>query len=54
MGADIALFPEMCNVDKVRDYRRREVRGNAYRRPSIYHALVSAEKVEPFISVELR
>jgi hypothetical protein len=36
-------------MDELRDYRRREVHGNAYRRPDKYHALICAEKSEPFI-----
>jgi hypothetical protein len=41
----MACFP----VDELRDYRRREVHGNAYRRPEKYHLLTSGEKSEPFI-----
>ena len=44
-GIYIARFP----MDELRDYRRREVHGNAYRRPEMYYALVSEEKAEPFI-----
>lgn len=44
-GICIACFP----IDKLRDYRRREVHGNAYRRPSLYQMLISEEKSEPFI-----
>jgi len=35
-GIYLATFP----VDEMRDYRRREVHGNAYRRPGKYHALI--------------
>ena len=42
-GIYMASFP----MDELRDYRRREVHGNAYRRPSTYHALISEEKSEP-------
>jgi len=44
-GVYIASFP----MDELRDYRRREIHGNAYRRPEKYHALISEEKAEPFI-----
>ncbi len=44
-GIYIASFP----MDKLRDYRSREVHGNAYRRPDIYNLLISNEKNEPFI-----
>lgn len=36
-------------IGKIREYRRREVHGNAYRRPRLYGALVSGEVSEPFI-----
>jgi len=41
----IASFP----IDELRDYRKREIHGNAYRRPNKYHLLISEEKAEPFI-----
>ncbi|HAL73515.1 MAG TPA: carbon-nitrogen hydrolase family protein [Clostridiales bacterium] len=44
-GIFLASFP----MDELRDYRRCEVHGNAYRRPDRYHLLVSQEKAEPFI-----
>lgn len=44
-GIYMARFP----IDELRDYRQREVHGNAYRRPEKYHALVSDEKSKPFI-----
>jgi predicted amidohydrolase len=43
-GIYMASFP----MDELRDYRRREVHGNAYRRPEKYHAMISEEKAEPF------
>jgi predicted amidohydrolase len=44
-GIYLARFP----MDELRDYRRREVHGNAYRRPDKYQALTRTEKAEPFI-----
>lgn len=44
-GIYLACFP----MDELRDYRRREVHGNAYRHPEKYSALVNEEKEEPFI-----
>ena len=44
-GIYMARFP----MDELRDYRRREVHGNAYRRPEKYHALIGEEKAELFI-----
>ena len=51
-GESEGIYLASFHMDELRDYRHREVHGNAYRRPSIYHALVSAEKVEPFIRGE--
>jgi len=44
-GIYLASFP----MDELRDYRRREVHGNAYRHPEKYHALIAEEKVDPFV-----
>lgn len=44
-GIYIADIP----IEELRDYRSREVHGNAYRRPEKYGILLSEEKNEPFI-----
>lgn len=44
-GIFIADFP----IDEMREYRRREVHGNAYRRPEKYKLLLSEDIHEPFI-----
>lgn len=44
-GIYLANFP----IDEIRDYRSREVHGNAYRRPNKYTIMVSEEKNDPFI-----
>ena len=44
-GIYLASFP----IDELRDYRQREVHGNAYRHPDKYHTLVSPDIAEPFI-----
>ena len=44
-GIYIARFP----IEELREYRKREIHGNAYRRPDKYHLLISEEKAEPFI-----
>jgi predicted amidohydrolase len=49
-GIYIADFP----VDAIRDYRRREVHGNAYRHPKKYSLLVSEDINEPFIRRDYR
>lgn len=49
-GIYMADFP----LEEMRDYRRREVHGNAYRRPKKYTALISEEIHEPFIRSDYR
>lgn len=44
-GIYIADFP----IDEIREYRSREVHGNAYRRPQKYGLLVSEAVEEPFV-----
>ncbi len=49
-GIYLADFP----IDALREYRRREVHGNAYRRPEKYHLLTSETIREPFIRSDRR
>lgn len=49
-GIYVADFP----LAELREYRRREVHGNAYRRPNKYALLVSNERQEPFIREDYR
>jgi predicted amidohydrolase len=49
-GIYIADFP----VDAIREYRSREVHGNAYRHPKKYSLLVSEDINEPFIRRDYR
>ena len=44
-GIFIADFP----IDEMREYRKREVHGNAYRHPEKYSLLLSKDVSEPFI-----
>lgn len=44
-GIYIADFP----IEEIRDYRQREVHGNAYRHPNKYKLLISEDIEEPFI-----
>lgn len=53
---EILLAPENEGIyiadfalDDIRDYRNREVHGNAYRRPEKYHKLIDDEILLPFI-----
>lgn len=41
-------------VDEIRDYRRREVHGNTYRRPEKYRILVEDRIEEPFVRADRR
>lgn len=47
-GIYIADFP----IDDMREYRRREVHGNAFRRPKVYGPLTDMTVNEPFIREE--
>lgn len=49
-GIFMADFP----IDEMREYRRREVHGNAYRHPRKYGLLVAEEIREPFIRKDYR
>lgn len=49
-GVYMADFP----LDEIREYRSREVHGNAYRRPKKYRMLISEKIEEPFIRGDYR
>lgn len=49
-GIYLADFP----MDDIREYRSREVHGNAYRRPDRYGSLVEEEIREPFVRADYR
>ena len=49
-GIYLADFP----IDKIREYRKSEVHGNAYRRPKKYHKLICEYIDEPFIRSDYR
>lgn len=49
-GIYLADFP----IDEIREYRRQEVHGNAYRHPRKYEMLVSEKIDEPFIRADYR
>ena len=42
------------DLDQLRAYRQREVRGNAYRRPKLYNVLIREEVQPPFIRANRR
>ena len=49
-GIYVADFP----IDEIRDYRKNEVHGNAYRHPAKYHKLICEDIAEPFIRSDYR
>ena len=49
-GVYIADFP----LDEIRAYRKIEAHGNAYRHPSLYHALTEEAVCEPFVRNDAR
>lgn len=49
-GIYTAIFP----IDEMREYRKREVHGNAYRKPAKYKLLLSDKIEEPFIRKDYR
>ncbi|MEA4875871.1 carbon-nitrogen hydrolase family protein [Anaerorhabdus sp.] len=53
-GPDEGIFIADIPLDEIRDYRSREVHGNAYRQPQKYHSLVVEEIEEPFIRNDYR
>lgn len=42
------------SLDMMRDYRKNEVHGNAYRHPSKYHLIIDEQINEPFIRKDYR
>lgn len=49
-GLYLAAFP----LDTLREYRKNEIHGNAYRHPSKYGLLTAEEIREPFIRADYR
>ncbi len=48
------IFIAEFDMDMLREYRSREVHGNAYRRPKIYELLTGTAKNEPFLREDYR
>lgn len=53
-GGEEGVYIADFDMDMLRDYRRREVHGNAYRRPEKYGLLVYDRREEPFIRKDRR
>ncbi len=56
MADDISedIFVTEIDLDKLRDYRKRETWGNAYRKPHTYKEIISDDVKEPFIRKKLK
>jgi predicted amidohydrolase len=50
-GEKEGIYLAHFDMEEIRDYRRRETWGNAFRRPHRYAALTSTEIAPPFIRV---
>lgn len=48
------IFYAEFNLDMLREYRKNEVHGNAYRRPKKYYLLIDEQISEPFIRPDRR
>lgn len=53
-GEEEGIYIAEFDLDMLRDYRRSEVHGNAYRHPKKYHALVEERIQEPFVRSDYR
>jgi predicted amidohydrolase len=53
-GEEEGIYLAEFDLDRLRDYRRRETWGNAYRKPSKYGLLTSLQIKEPFIRKDAR
>ena len=53
-GEDEGIYLAELDMDMLREYRKREVHGNAYRRPEKYGILAETAIQEPFIRADRR
>lgn len=53
-GEDEGIYIGELDLEQLRDYRAREVHGNAYRRPDKYHKLLDPAVEEPFVREDHR
>ncbi len=53
-GEEECIVIAKFDIDKLRQYRKEESWGNAYRKPSKYFELVNEEVIEPFIRKDSR
>ena len=53
-GEEAGVYIGELDLDMLRDYRSREVHGNAYRHPQKYGILIDEEIIAPFIRSDYR
>ncbi len=53
-GAEEGIYLAELDLDRLRDYRAREVHGNAYRRPGLYGPLLDQTVRPPFLRQDRR
>ena len=53
-GESEGVYLAQFDMDRIRAYRRREVWGNAFRRPRLYDLLTSPEVEPPFVRASAR
>lgn len=53
-GENEGIYMAPFDLDMLREYRKREVHGNAYRRPHLYGKITSDEKLPPFVRDDFR
>lgn len=53
-GGEEGIYIAKFDIDMMREYRKEEVHGNAYRRPKKYHILIDETINEPFIRDDYR
>ena len=53
-GEAEGIYLAEFDLDRMREYRRSEVHGNAYRRPEKYHILIENRREEPFLREDYR
>nr|MDD6335868.1 carbon-nitrogen hydrolase family protein [bacterium] len=53
-GGEEGIYLARFDLDMLREYRKTEIHGNAYRHPQKYHLLISERIEEPFIRGDYR
>ena len=53
-GDSEGIYLASFNLERLRDFRKREIWGNAFRKPHAYSRLISEEVLEPFVRPQAR